>query len=524
MRVVCTAALLMLLFFNSAYSQGATTGSLEGRVTVEASGPVAEAIVTAIHKPSGTRYVTTTREDGEYSIPGMRVGSPYKITVSYPGYEVTESSDITILLGSFTRYNVTLDTSSIMLAPSIVFAVRGAAGELIGYNDIAALPSISRLITDFTRVGPHSRGTVFTGKDNRMNALTVDGSMFGNSFGIAGMPGERTGVAPISFEAIEQVNVSITSPDIRYSGYTGASINIVTKSGTNDFKASGYYSFRNESMIGKKAASATFNSGTFRFGMGGINISGPIIKDRLFFFAGFETEEYVRPATLFVSNDGSQNTGGNVTRVLKQDLLNLSSFLRENFGYETGAFEGYDFKTGAIRFITKLDYNVNDRNKVNIRYNLLNSTSDQFIANSDALGYGYRRGSISSLNFQNSNYSLVENISSVIGEWNSTISEKLVNNLIIGYRHHNESRKNPAKLFPMVDVLKDGVTYTTFGTEPFSPYNGLTYFMFITLLKTSLQKQTGTSIIRIEQQARSISEDFSISIQIFRVSKNLFRG
>ena len=468
----------MLLFITSAYSQGATTGTLEGRVTDEASGPVAGVSVIAVHLPSGTRYAATSRIDGTYSIPGMRVGGPYKLTVSYLGYYNAQSSELTITVGNTTRYDFTISEKATELPPGIVWASRGESATIINNRDIVSLPSISRLITDFTRLVSHSRGTYFTGKDNRMNSLTIDGSIFGNSFGIAGVPGERTGVAPISFEAIEQVGIAIASPDVRYSGYTGAAINMVTKSGTNDFRSSVYYSLRNESMVGKKAATATFSTGTFRFNMGGVNISGPIIKDRLFFFAALEAEEYVRPATLFISNDGTQNAGGNITRVLKQDLIQLRSYLKENFGYETGDWEGYDFTTKALRFITKLDYNLNDRNKISIRYNQLNSLSDQFIANSDALGFGYRRGSISSLNFQNSNYSLVENIKSVIAEWNSTISEKYVNNLIVGYRHHDESRKNPAKLFPMVDILKDGVTYTTFGTEPFSPYNDLTYGTF----------------------------------------------
>ncbi len=478
MRIVCTAALLMLLFWNTAQGQEATTGTLEGRVTEEASGSVAGATVIAIHIPSGTRYAATSRVDGTYSIPGMRVGGPYRIRVNYQGYDNSESLDMTISVGNITRYDITISQKPTELPPGIVSASRGESGTVINNSEIASLPSISKLITDFTRLVPYSRGTYFTGKDNRMNSLSIDGSVFGNSFGIAAVPGERTGVAPISFEAIEQVGVKITTPDVRYSGFTGAAVNMVTKSGTNDFKSSFYYNLRNESMVGKRAASATFNSGTFRFNLGGVNISGPIIKDRLFFFAALEAEEYVRPATLFKANDGTQNAGGNITRVLKEDLMQLRSFLKDNFGYDTGDWEGYDFTTGALRFITKLDYNLNDKNKISVRYNHLNSSSDQFIANSDALGFGYRRGSINSLNFQNSNYSLVENIRSVIGEWNSTLSEKFVNNLIIGYRHHDESRKNPAKLFPMVDILKDGVTYTTFGTEPFSPYNGLTYGTF----------------------------------------------
>jgi len=475
---VCTIVLSLLLFCNIAYSQGATTGSLEGRVKDQASGPMAGATVVAVHLPSGTRYGTVTRGDGTYSFSGMRVGGPYRVAVTFLGYEKAVSGELTITLGNTSRQDFAMSEQATELAPGVVSASGRGGSSIINNKEISYLPTISRLISDFTRLIPQSRGTFFTGQDSRLNALTVDGSTFSNSFGIAGMPGERTGVAPISIEALEQVGVSIASYDVRQSNFTGAAINMVTKSGGNDFRSSVYYHFRNEAFVGNKAASATFNPGTFQFNMVGVNFSGPIIKDKLFFFAGLEMEEYIRPATLFLANDGTQNAGGNITRVLKSDLDGLSSFLRDNFGYETGAYDGYDFTTSALRFIAKIDYSPNDRNKFTLRYNHLNSGSDQFIANSDAIGYGYRRGSISSLNFQNSNYSLVENIRSVIGEWNSILSEKLVNNLIAGYRHHDESRKNPAKLFPMVDILKDGVTYTTFGTEPFSPFNGLTYGTF----------------------------------------------
>lgn len=478
MRKLCQVIFILLIFCNTAFSQGATTGTLEGRVLDEASGPVAGATVIAVHMPSGTKYGAVSRTDGSFSFQGMRVGGPYVVSVSFMGYGKAVSEGIYIAVGNITGQDFKLGEQSTLLSPEVVWGNRTGGGTTINKEEIVALPTISRLITDFTRLVPQSRGTFFNGQDNRMNALTVDGSMFNNSFGIAGMPGERTGVAPISLEAIEQVGVSIAAYDVRQSNYTGAAVNMVTKSGTNEFRSSVYYSLRNDAMVGKKAADATFNTGTFRFNLGGATISGPLIKDKLFYFVGLEAEKYTRPATLFVANDGTQNAGGNITRVLRQDLDQLRGYLKENFGYETGGYEGYDFTTSAVRLIAKLDYNLDEKNKFSIRYNHLNSSSDQFIANSDALGYGYRRGTISSLNFQNSNYALVENIRSIIAEWNSTLSDKLVNNMFIGYRHHDESRKNPGILFPMVDILKDGVTYTTFGTEPFSPYNGLKYGTF----------------------------------------------
>ncbi|HSV88815.1 MAG TPA: hypothetical protein VLH61_09245, partial [Bacteroidales bacterium] len=337
------------------------------------------------------------------------------------------------------------------------------------------LPSFSRRISDFTRLTPMASGNSFAGADNRMNNITVDGSSFNNSFGLGGQPGERTGVAPISMTAIEAITVDIAPFDVRQGDFVGAGVNTVTRSGTNQFRGEVHYSFRNPDLVGRDAGELTFDPGTFQFNQFGVNLGGPIIRDRLFFFADFSRELLEDPGTTFRANAGGMPVEGNITRVLESDLITLSNFLRDNFGYETGPFQDYMHQTPATRFIAKLDFNLNDRNKFSLRYNHLESFSDILLSQSASLGMGTRRTNLTGLNFQNSNYQIMENIRSIVGEWNARIGGNMFNNMIVGYTFQDESRTSRGTMFPFVDIMSAGSVYTSFGFEPFTPNNELRY-------------------------------------------------
>ena len=210
----------------------------------------------------------------------------------------------------------------------------------------------------------------------------------------------------------------------------------------------------------------------------GFRVGGPIIKDKLFFFASFEDEAEARPATTWTANTGSQPITGNVTRVLASDLDGLSTYLKNKFNYETGPYQGYDNETLGKKFLIKLDYNINDKNKLSVRYNHLDSSTDVLMSNSSSLGFGNRNLRPEALNFQNSNYSIMENIRSLVAELNTRINSNMSNNLIIGYTSQDESRGYKGEFFPMVDILNAGSTYTSFGFEPFTPNNELRYKTF----------------------------------------------
>ncbi len=470
-------------------AQGVTTSSVTGIVTSTAGTPISGASILAVHEPSGTRYQGITRGDGRFIIPGMRVGGPYTITVSSIGYATQAREQVILNLGVATDVNFQLTEQALALegitviseVDAIISSERTGAGTAINRQAIEVIPTISGRIEDFIRLTPQASGFSFAGADARLNNVTVDGSYFNNSFGLGASaePGGRTGVAPISLDAIEQVQVNIAPYDVRQGNFVGAGVNTVTRSGGNDFRGSLRTLYRTESFVGDDAGGAEVNPGTFNFRDIGGWLSGPIIQDRLFFFVNYENASLTEPGTTFRANRGGEPIEGSVTRVLASDLDQLSSFLQQNFGYETGPYQDYDHETPATRFLAKLDYNLDDRNKLSLRYSHLDSFTDVLLSNSSSLGLGNRRTNLDGLNFRNSNYQILENIRSVVGEWNSIIGANMSNNLIVGYTSHDESRDvRGGDFFPMVDIQEAGSIYTTFGFEPFTPNNELRYSSF----------------------------------------------
>ena len=467
------------------FAQGVTTSAINGIVTDSLGEPLIAATVLAVHEPSGTQYGATTRDDGRFSIPGMRVGGPYTVTVSYVGYEKKQKEDIYLNLGiakdlSFVLSNKTFQTEEVIVEARrdpVFSSDRTGAATSVSVKELEALPTISRRISDFTRLSPLANSNSFAGQDNRLNNITVDGSYFNNSFGLAGQPGDRTGVSPISLDAIEQVQVNVAPYDVRQGNFVGAGINTVTRSGNNEFSGSVYYDFRNQGLVGTKAGDLNYDPGTFKYNLFGLRLSGPIIQNKLFFFTDFEKDKDTRPGTNYIANTG-QTVGGNVTRVKASDLNQLSSFLKSNFGYDTGPYQGYNQETPATRFLIRFDYNLNNSNKISLRYNQLDSQTDVLESNSSSLGFGSRRSSTNALNFQNSNYIILENIRSIVGEWNSSFSNNMANNFITGYTYNDESRDSKGSFFPLVEILQEGTPYTSFGYEPFTPNNELRYHSF----------------------------------------------
>ena len=472
-----------------AFAQGVTTGALAGTVVNAEGAAVEGASVIAIHLPSGTTYEGTSRADGRFQMIGMRVGGPYSVTVAHAGlgnaFEPQTKDDVTVNLGVSTELEfkvtpITLTESVTVTgtADPVFSSGRTGAATQIGSIELQTLPSFNRL-ESVTRLTPQSGGNMqFGGVDNRLNNITIDGAAFNNSFGLGGTPGDRTGVAPISLAAIEQVQVNIAPYDVRQGNFIGAGVNSVTRSGTNQFRGSLYHQMRDDSLVGTEAGDNTFNPGTFEFRNTGGWLSGPILKNKLFFFGNYEDELESRPATTFRANNGGEAVGGSVTRVLKSDLDTLSAFLSSNFGYETGGYQDYPGEIPGRRMLFKADYNLNNNNKFTARYSQLDSETFQLVSDSSSLGFGSRRTRTTGLNFQNSNYTILENIKGGSGEWNSVWGDSIANNFVVGFSSHDESRGDIGVLFPMVDILEAGTVYTTFGSEPFTPNNELRYKQF----------------------------------------------
>ena len=489
-----------IIFAGTVAAQGVTTSAIAGIATDSTGVPVEGARVVAVHVPSGTTYAGVSRADGRFTIPGMRVGGPYRVTVSQVGYRPEVQNGINLTLGvtsdlQFKLAHATVELAAITVtappAGSVFSAERTGAATTVTTQQIAQLPTISRRVEDLLRLTPQYSATQqptssgalsfvsFAGQDNRLNNMTVDGSYFNNSFGLGGEPGDRTNVAPISLDALEQVQVNVAPYDVRQGNFVGAGINMVTRSGANDFSGTMFYSTRDNSFVGTQAGPSTFNPGTFKYHNISGSLGGPIIRNKLFFFGNYENDGQTNPGTTFRASTGPSDTGSAVTRVLASDLDSLSHYVKNVFNYETGPYQGYDFKTPSERALARLDFNLNDHNKFNLRYTMLNSSTDVLVSNSNSLGFGNRRTSLNALSFANSNYAILENIRSIVGEWNSSFGGNKSNNLILGYNTSNESRKNvDGPYFPEVEILQGGQPYTTFGFEPFTPKNKLFYHSY----------------------------------------------
>src|SRR3954463_8231696 len=483
-----------------ASAQGVTTGAISGVVKDAQGAVIPGATVLAVHQPSGSTYEAVTQADGRFVIPGMRVGGPYTITASLPGFTSEAKNNMSVNLGVTQDLDFSLKIANVAETITVVgqsdpvfSSGRTGAATAVMREDLATLPTISGRITDITRLTPQYGGSgSFAGQDNRANNMTVDGAYFNNSFGLGvttGGIGDRTGVAPISLEAIEQVQVSVAPYDVRQGSFTGAGVNTVTRSGTNNFTASGYFRTRNEDcsdvtnvdtcsgFVGTNAAASRFNPGNFKTRTEGVWAGGPILKNKLFAFGSFEKQEDTRPLTTFSSNPGGAPVAGNITRVNASDLSALSSFLSSKFSYDTGPFDNIQKVTPAKPWMVKGDYNVNNANKVTFKYHQLDSNSPVGQSGSSSLGTSRGTNSTNFLSFANSNYAILENLKSGIGEWNSVFGN-MTNNLLVGYTKQDESRAD-IQLFPFV-VISDGSgsPYTSFGSEPFTPYNLLRYGTF----------------------------------------------
>jgi len=349
-----------------AFAQGVTTGALNGIVTNDQKQPIQGASVIAIHLPSGTNYETVTRADGRFTIPGMRVGGPYSVTVTYSGtagtaFEPQTQEDVQVTLGvaSDLVFNVrsvqVQETVTVSATVDPVFSSsRTGAATAVSRVDIATLPTLTGRIGDITRLTPQAGASgSFAGQDNRLNNMTVDGSYFNNSFGLGSAPGERTNVAPISLESIEQVQVSVAPYDVRQGSFIGAAVNTVTRSGTNQLTASVYHRMRSDDFVGTEARGLAVTPGTFTFRDTGVWAGGPVVKNRLFVFGNYENEEDKRPLTTYRANKGGEPVAGTVTRVLESDLTALSSFLQSNFRFNPGTFADLTDPTPAKRYLLR---------------------------------------------------------------------------------------------------------------------------------------------------------------------------
>jgi hypothetical protein len=455
-----------------------TTSSIKGIVKSSSNELLPGATVLAIHTPSGTKYSALSNADGRFNMLNMRIGGPYKIVVSFIGFKNQEFNDVYLELGKAFGLDIILQDESQKLeevkvvgAKNKVFqSGRTGAETTIGRRELAVLPSISRSAEDFTRLEPSASGGSFGGRNDQYNNYSLNGAVFNNPFGLdAATPGGQTSSQPISLDAIDQIQVATAPYDVTLSGFTGASVNAVTKSGTNEFHGTAYSFYRNQDLTGNKVHGEKIFVPSLEQTQAGLSIGGPIVKNKLFFFANYEIDKRSDLGSNVVANDGNATTGVNESRVLATDLMHVSTELGK-LGYNTGAYQGFTHNSDSNKGIIKFDWNINDNHKLAFIYNFLDASKDK-PAHPTAI---LRRGpDVNTMQFQNSGYQINNQISSFLVELNSKFSEIVTNKLQAGYTHFNDFRRPFSAPAPVISITKDGSPYIIAGHEPFSINNKL---------------------------------------------------
>ena len=477
----------MMLTFSLTLMAQITTSSMAGKVTLDGSDgeEVIGATVIAVHEPSGTRYTAVTNTTGRFSIQGMRTGGPYEVTVSYIGFQPKTVKGITLQLAETYNLNVFLTEDATELAEVIVSgkaskfaAEKTGAATNINSQQITNLPTVSRSITDVTRLSPYGgNGMSFAGADGRTANFTVDGANFNNNFGLSSnLPG---GGNPISIDAIEELQVVISPYDVRQTNFIGGGVNAITKSGTNTFKGSAYIYHKNENMQGdavkrQQIAGAREKAQTTTYGF---TLGGPIIKNKLFFFVNGEMIKIPSIVNRWRgSEDGKADADNYISRTKNSDLQAVSNYVKNKYGYDTGSWTSFPADESNYKLMARIDWNINDKHKLALRYNYTKNNVWNS-PNATSMDGGTRmsgaRMSQYSMSFANSMYSMENIVHSWSLDLNSRLTENLSNQFLATISKLDDVRGTDSSEFPFIDITKDGNNYMALGYELFTWNNAV---------------------------------------------------
>ena len=475
-----TLFLLLAGMSLTSFSQ-VTTSAISGVVYDDGQQALPNATILAVHTPTGTRYGATTNFDGNVNIRNMRIGGPYTITISYVGFQTEELTDVFLTLGKSYDFSVALKSGTEQLEEVVISAPqdktfskgRTGAETSVGRRELTALPTISRSAADFTRLEPSASGGSFGGRNDQFNNYSLDGSIFNNPFGLdAPTPGGQTGAQPISLDAIDQISVATAPYDVTQSGFTGASVNAVTKSGTNDFHGTVYGFFRNQDMTGSKVRGEDIYVPNLEQKQYGFSVGGPIVKNKLFFFVNYERDDRIDSGSDWLPNTG--RGGISESRVSLDDMIAVQDKLL-GLGYDPGAISGFTHQTESQKGIFKLDWNINDDHRLAIIYNFLDASKEK-PAHPSALGF--RGPSANTIQFENAGYQINNELHSVMLELNSSFGSNTTNKLQVGYTDFNDFRNPFSTPAPSITIQENGSNYIIAGHEPFSINNKLEQQVF----------------------------------------------
>ncbi|MFA6401451.1 MAG: TonB-dependent receptor [Salinivirgaceae bacterium] len=467
---------LILSFFVFSFSAFAqlTTSEIKGKVSSETES-LPGATVILIHEATGSEYTTITNTNGMYNLPNLNPGGPYTLKVSYVGYKDYSNSDIFLSLGQVFQLNIQLSENTVGLGEIQVVAYQAGVfdGNTTGSKTtlskgrIENLPTIGRGISDFARITPQAKvnkdgGLEIAGQNSRYNSFTIDGAVQNDVFGLAsnGTNGGQIGLNPMSMDIIDQLTISLSPYDVSQSGFSGAGINAVTKSGTNRFEGTVYNYFRNQSFAGKTPTDDEaverkklndFTSNTF-----GLSVGGPLIKNKLFFYANAEVQRDKTPKPF----DFSQYTG----TARKTAIDSLSNMLSSDYNYDAGTYESTEASLDAEKFFLKLDWNINAKHKFSIRHQYSKGRSISPSVSSPTTIY-----------FSNSGIDFSSKTNSTTAELKSVFGNRFANKLRFVATIVDDDRDPMGANFPYITIRNEKINL---GSEQFSTANRLKQSVF----------------------------------------------
>ena len=476
---------MLLVGFTTAMMAQITTSGMSGKVTADGE-DVIGATIEVVHVPSGTKYQAVTNAKGMYAINGMRPGGPYRVNVSYIGYQSKSFDNVSLQLGQTYNLNVGLNEDAQQLGEVVVNAKatkftteKTGASTNIDNQMLQNMPSVSHSITDYTRLSPYGgNGMSFAGADGRTANFTVDGADFNNNFGLSSnLPG---GGSPISIDAIEEMQVVISPFDVRQTNFVGGGLNAITKSGTNTFRGTAYVYHQNEQMRGdavdgEQISGAREKDRTTTWGM---TLGGPIIKNKLFFFVNGEMKKIPTVANRWRgSEDGVADADNYLSRTSLADLEKVSNYVRDKYGYNTGSWTSFPADKNNYKLLARLDWNITNQHRLSLRYNYTKN-QNWLAPNASSMDGGsrsaYGRTSEMAMSYANSMYSMDNNVNSFSFDLNSRFTNDLSNQLLVTYSKLDDVRGTNSSEFPFVDILDgNGTNYISFGEELFTYNNAV---------------------------------------------------
>lgn len=463
---------ICLLSVTTLFGQGSTTSSMRGQIIDTDGTTLIGANVVAKNESTGATYGNSSDVNGNYRIANMRIGGPYTVTVTYTGYQTQVKKDVFLKLGEPYIFNVTLTTAATGLDEVVVTAERSLTGSndgastSISEDDINLMPTLDRNINDFTRLTPQAKqtngGFSIAGTNNRFNAIYIDGAVNNDVFGLAGSGtnGGQTGISPFSIDIVEQIQVVVSPYDVTLGGFAGGGINAVTKSGTNKFEGTAYYFVQNEGLAGKTNGELIDRVGGERTKLDeftqkiyGFSLAGPILKDKIHFFANVELQDDETPVPFdFGTYRGNSS---------ETDLNQLSTFLQTQYGYNPGAFGSKSDKLEGVKLFGKLTFNLSQNHKLTLRHQYTKAEQTNVNGSDD-----------NDINFENNGVYFPSTTHSFAAELSSSFGSTASNNLIIGYTSVFDDRDPIGSDFPYLNI-DDGDGTIRIGSEQFSTANQL---------------------------------------------------